>query len=325
MELFNIISIALTIFFGILAIFAFIDQKRSKYSISFGLIESYSFMKKLDSIDVKLTHKNIEFDNALVLKTVFCNNGKEDIDNYRIKKPISIILPQNYQCLDFAISDKENLSKASASKIKDNEMMLRWELLKPGESIKTEAFITYKNTGETNEPITAINFFDSITLDYRITNIGKIKKTQPRELKLKRLFFLFYLALFGCILLLLGIPELTNLGQRYALNYDFVLNGDTTNTYFISPKNSNEIKVFKSNDWDEPLKRMANLLYKENLTTTYNITTFNKLNKKVIITAQDNTPIIPIIYVVIGVLFLFYVAFYIIKNIINVKLKKVVS
>ena len=326
MDLFNTISIALTIFFGLLAIFAYVDQKRFKYSIFFGLLESYSFIKKSDNIDVKLSHRNTEYDNAFVLKTELSNSGKNDIDNSKIKKPISIILPDDYKWIDFAISDEVNLPEASATKINDNEIMLTWELLKSGESIKTEAFVTSKNVSETKESITAIKFFNDIKLDYRISNIRKIRKTQPKEQKKKRLLFLLYLAVLGCMLILTGIPGLFPIWNRYEIKYGFELKGDTTNTYSISPKSATEIVLFNNKDLDTPLKRINNFIKYDSFTTkSYSISDFNKIEKKVIVKSQKNKPILAIIYIVVGMLSLFYVVFYVVKKIVNVNSKIVIS
>jgi len=227
----EVISILVTIIIGVVP--PIMINRKKKYAISANLLESYSFRKRLDKINVTYTLKGKQCENAFVLKLIFRNYGKYDIDSSIIKKPISIKLPNELQWLDFAISDINNIPKSSLNRINDNELLLNWELLKSGEEINVETLII--NKLDINESFTSMKIFEDLEFHFRISNISTIRKNYVKRTKSALFLLRFYLALFGTLLILQGIPGFlpSSYTARYKLQYSIQLNGDSTLTYHV--------------------------------------------------------------------------------------------
>jgi len=274
---------------------------RKKFAISINLLESYSFHKNLDKINVTYSLKGKPCENAFVLKFIFRNYGNYDIESSFIKKPISIILPKELQWLDFAISDNINIPKASLTQINDNELLLDWELLKSGEEINLETLII--NKLDINESITSLKIFEDLSFNFRISNISTIKKNYLKKTTTRKGLFRFYLALFGVMLLLNSIPGLfpSLNSAKYLMNYEIHFKDDTTVTYNAFPYKFDEIIL---SDISKNTVKSRFKEYTNSEPKTIKTIEFNKLEKNITLSIQKNNKTVTIIYFTLGVILL---------------------
>lgn len=307
----EIISTIVTILIGIVPLI--LTYRKRKFAISSSLLESYSFHKKLDKINVTYTLKGRQCENAYVLKLVLKNYGKYDIDSNVIKKPISMILPKELQWLDFAISDSENIPKATLNQINDSELLLNWELLKSGETINIETLII--NKLDSNETMTSLNVFENLTFNFRISNISTIKKNYLKKTRTAIGLLRFYLALFGVMLLINSIPGLfpSFNSARYLMNYNINFKGDTITTYSAYPKNLEEIVLYDISKYTTVRKRIKEFTNPSTFQIV-KINEFNKHEKNITLSIKENNKMVTVIYIILGLTFLLIFAYPFLKK-----------
>lgn len=254
----NILGVAglvLTIAFGIYSIWV---AKKTDKKVSLGLErkECYSlFKREISRLKIDIKYNNNSIDNYLILfKGVLINNGKTDIDKSRIYKPLHIKTKKEFKWLETNVYEKPNGSSVSFNKVNDTTIELSWDLLKTKEKIEFECLIEVPNSIVLDE--ISDNFYESLSFDFRITDINKIDKlseinsSEKRKQKSKKM--LLFMGIFTLIagLYIFFSPDipakLALIKTKQEIEYCFSNNKDTVYTT-INSKNDQTV-VFKHND-----------------------------------------------------------------------------
>jgi hypothetical protein len=181
-------------------------KSQKKVSLGFEKKECYSLFKKdIDRLNIEINYQGKTLDSYLILfKGTICNNGNSDIDKTRIHNPLLIKTNDEYKWLEANVSDIPDGAIVALTKIDDTSLKLDWDLLKKDEQIEFEALIEIPQNKEIEE-ITE-SFYNSITFDFRITDVNKIEKLsdinpmEKTELR-KRKANIF----LGCLFFIVGM------------------------------------------------------------------------------------------------------------------------
>lgn len=243
----GVLGVLLTIIFGIYPIF--ISKKNKKeVSLKFSKKECFSlFDNIIKRLNIEIKYNQNQCDNSLIfLKASILNSGKSDIDKNVIFEPLKIILSDNYKWLEFkVINNPSNFNVISEMK-SETEIILMWDLLKKGEEIEFEALV--EDLTQKNDEFSSARFYDSISFNFRITNLNKIDKEEStKEIIYIKNWAKTYFVL-GLFYLLLGIFFLIEpyvLPKKYLTEYQVKYN-NVVETGFIKAISNNEIE-FRTN------------------------------------------------------------------------------
>jgi len=228
----GILGVLLTILFGVYTLWkSKKDKKRVKLTFTrnecFSLFDSV--VKKLN-IEIKYNQKN--FTNPLIfLKASIKNTGNIDIDKNMIFEPLNILSSDKYKWLEFNISSKPVNVITSVERISDRIIRVNWDLLKKGEELQIEALV--EDFDDNSQDYSSVRFYDSITFDYRITNVDSIDKRSYFKEMINRPKYisLFYL-LIGFLYVFIG---------GFAIFYPILKTKSYDIKYQIANKDQSEI------------------------------------------------------------------------------------
>jgi|GEM_PF-3200945 len=244
----SLIGIIFTLLFGLYAIWAYKKNKKN-VSLEFRNRECYSlFRDDVNRLNIQISYNNRPLSNTLILlKAKLLNNGKIDIDKNRIYKPLRIKTTSDFKWLESTITSKPDGSKTKVELINEGEVQIEWDLLKKGEFIEIEAVAEIvNNEGSYGEK--AIDFFNGISFDYRITDLCTIQKDKLAPERLRVFEFLYkigrvlsiFLIISGILFLIISfLPSLDIFADR-VVKYQIV-GGDSPQSTFIYPKKNNKI------------------------------------------------------------------------------------
>lgn len=185
----GILGIVITLIFGGYSIWAYKKNKRN-VSLEFLNKECYSlFRDDVNRLNIDLIYNKKPLNNTLILlKAKLANNGQIDIDKNRVYSPLKIITTDDYRWLESNIASKPEGSQVSISIQNDNQIQLDWDLLKKNEQIEIEGLVEIKNS-ETSDGEKGIEFYNSLSFDYRITDLNSVQKEKQISRNLRRRMF----------------------------------------------------------------------------------------------------------------------------------------
>jgi len=244
--LLSIIGVIITICFGIYSIW-FNKKNKRKVSLEFKKKECYSLFKDdVSRLNIEMSYNKKPVSSSLMLlKAKLVNNGQGDIDKSRIYKPLKLIADKNFKWLEAKITNKPDGAISELEILNENELKVEWDLLKAEESIEFEALIEIKNV-ENSVVDNASVFYDTLTFDYRITDLNSIQEEKPKSDN----FFNMIVYPFLIIIILMGFmisdifPTIHFLPRQYELEY-VIANHDSTENATILPIRENRVEVLK--------------------------------------------------------------------------------
>lgn len=247
----GIIGITITIAFGIYAIWTYKKSKRN-ISLEFQNKECYSlFRNDVNRLNIELSYNKKPLSNTLILlKAKLINNGKIDIDKNRIYSPLKIISTQEYKWLESTITSQPNGASTSIQLKSDNKIQIDWDLLKKEEFVEIEALAEIVD-GDNPDGEKAIDFYNGLTFDFRITDLNSIQKEKQVSAMEKRKNSLTKQAKFGGIgAILLGslfllfyfVPELIFMPEKHIIEY-FITDGTHEKIGSVKSTKQNEVNV----------------------------------------------------------------------------------
>lgn len=187
-----IIGVFLTLVFGIYAVWVKRGAMR-KTSLGYEEKECYSlFNQNINRLNIEVKYRgDYTIDNFLILfKGVIVNNGNIDIDTNMIYKPVLIKTTNDYSWLEANIINLPKGGNAELQTIAPSTLQLEWDLLKAGEQIEFEALVEVHKKDIKWDII--FLFFDSISFDFRITDVKEIQnlaglrsQAKDRQVRLK--------------------------------------------------------------------------------------------------------------------------------------------
>jgi hypothetical protein len=189
-----------TILFGLLSIYFYMKSKR-KVSLKFTNKECFSlFSDAVKRLNIQLNYDYRAISGSLILfKGEITNDGKVDIDVNDIKKPLSIISQDNFKWVEVKVINQSEGIKSDIKIISQNELKLEWDLLKINEFIEIEALIEIEEE-ENLSKVRAIDFYEGLKFDYRISNLNSIQK---HDTKRKYEFLAIGIIMFVMVMLFL--------------------------------------------------------------------------------------------------------------------------
>lgn len=154
-----------------------------------------SIVENLDGIEV-LYEKNPVNKDLIMLKGTFINTGSVDIDSQIIHEPITLKLPMNCEWLKYKVvaesSDEEHQisdKNVSCGICDRRTIKFNWDLLKSNEFFKFDALIQIATNIEEPEKEKLVkDLVNSITINHRITNLGKVEKLNSEDFRKKTPF-----------------------------------------------------------------------------------------------------------------------------------------
>ncbi|WP_161888563.1 hypothetical protein [Pontibacter russatus] len=170
------IGLILTIGFGIYSIWTYEKSKRT-VSLEFQNKECYSlFRDDVNRLNIEMSYNKQPISSTLILlKARIINNGKIDIDKNRVYNPLRIISTNDFKWLEFSITSHPDGASTKALLNNAQEVQVEWDLLKKEEFIEVEALVEILN-GVNLGSEEAIEFFNGITFDFRITDLSSVQK-----------------------------------------------------------------------------------------------------------------------------------------------------
>ncbi len=222
--LIGLIGISLTIMFGIYGVYTYL-KTRKKVKLNFQNKECYSlFRDDVNRLNIEVNYNNKPFNAGLILlKARLTNNGQIDIDRQRVHNPINIVCDKNYKWLEARITFHPNGANTDIIINKENKVQINWDLLKSGEYIEIECLVEIIDNESDDEK--AVNFYNGITFDFRITDLNTISKEVKDDFKfiIKTLISLTSIsAVIGLSVILLFTFNLVN-GDRHV---QFLISGN---------------------------------------------------------------------------------------------------
>ncbi|MDN5200166.1 hypothetical protein QQ008_02310 [Fulvivirgaceae bacterium BMA10] len=186
--LLTIIGTASSIAFGIYAVFVHKNSKK-KVSLYFQRNSCFClFSNEVKRLNIDFNYNKKPLSNSLILLNAeIVNNGQFDIDKNRIYQPLSINSNKNYKWLETTIIRSPNGASTKIEIEDDNNVLVRWDLLKRNESIEIESLAEVIESDKGySEREKAIDFFHGLSFDFRITDLNTIKKDNIYQESIKR-------------------------------------------------------------------------------------------------------------------------------------------
>ena len=251
-----VIGIILTIMFGIYSIWIYQKNKKT-ISLELQNNECYSlFDDNINRLNIQLLYNEQPLSNVIILlKARLINNGKIDIDNNRIYSPLKILCKEKFKWLEINTTTQSNGTSASIKQNSDNEVEINWNLLKKDEFIEFEALIEVVDNEDMQDD-KAIQFYNELAFDFRITDLDSVQKEHQKSNYEKRFQtrkiynrMVYIIASFG---IPLGIfilsssfyPDFVFLKNKENINY-LVADDNTSYTWRIEPNSRNRINIIE--------------------------------------------------------------------------------
>ncbi len=205
----NIVSLAITILFGLLAVYFWWDGKKKK-EISYFTIDTPSLV---------FSHKNAygltlyEKDSLLINQDVYLiqgviwNSGDFTITKEDIRKPLKISLLNSERILDYNISHQEvsDIPQFTLEKANDNSLLINWKYFDPNYGFKFQiVFIGNESTTLNVNGNVALTQIKQITI-----NPKQIE--EDNELKMILILFIPLTILLWCGHLFFNPQKMTRL------------------------------------------------------------------------------------------------------------------
>ena len=247
----GIFGILITIGFGIYSVVIY-KKTRKTVSLEFENKECYSlFRDDVNRLNIELSYNKKPITNTLILlKARLRNNGHIDIDKNRIYNPLKVISSSDFQWLETTITSKPNGGLATVEILDSQIIQINWDLLKKDEFIELEA-LSETNESEPLGEEKALEFYNNLKFDFRITDLSSIHKEKQITSKARRRNFTTKLAkltgtaamVLGCIVLFNELfPEYSFLPESREVS--FLMEKDSMEqTGYISSNNPNQLKL----------------------------------------------------------------------------------
>lgn len=312
-----LISIILTIVFGIPSYFFLFRRSKNLVSLEFEKFSCYSLFRSTDinrlNIELKYNKKLIK-NRIVLLVASISNNGQLDIDKNRIFSPLRITTNKNFKWLDattvYFYSKNSKRSKTNCKIIDDQSIEIDWDLLKKGENILIEGLAEVKDSGHRFD-FKDDDFFDSLIFDHRITDLKSVKKIKNEEsntsiiYKANRLLFkhvgkFFLVAVLGGIIILTLdlVPEFNK--YIYSTTMEYVISdGVEEKTVYISQGSDTDKLQVKYKDSDDILRIPFSEFYEK-------YTIKNVKEKPISTFSRIFSKIAGSLYIITGILGLFF-------------------
>jgi len=237
------ISIILTIFFGLFALY----KRKYPGSITFLREESIelidSFVNNFPQIDIYY-EKNILKNKLIYLKGNLINDGKIDITKEMTEKGITFTLPDEYIWKSVKITNTTSNLNCNYE-LNNSELVFNIGLFKINDLFQFESLI---ETKETNKPITKL--IKSLKITHRIANTKKISQAEvintsnvdSYKKQYKKKLFIVSINLLMFVLLLI-FPIIFDTASNYNLSFNSQnIVGDSI-IYKTSPEDEYHIKL----------------------------------------------------------------------------------
>jgi len=253
-----IIGIILTIIFGIYSIWIYKKTKKT-ISLEFQNKECYSlFDDEINHLNIKLLYNENTLSNTIILlKAKLINNGQIDIDKNRIFSPIKILCTEKFKWLEVNIISQSDGTSANIQQNSENEIQVDWNLLKKDEFIEIEALIEVIINEDIKDD-KAIQFYNELTFDFRITDLNLVHKENQESKHEKRIksikslnkvstFVASVSILVGAFTMFSGFyPNLSFVKKSKDINY-LINDGNISKVYTIQSKSNNTINITENN------------------------------------------------------------------------------
>ena len=209
-----------------------------------------SVVKDLDELEIKYKGKTVN-ENLITYKGTLFNSGNIDIDKNLMHKPVTVILPEEYEWKKVMLIDKSKDLNINLF-VKTNELEFTWDILKENEFFTFDSIIEYKpkNSSEEKSQKATNNITGylsrNIYFNQRITNLKSIDKEQLPSKPQGNFEFIFsILMIFGLVILGLYWSVGQFVYPDYKITHEIL--GDSTITYVsIKSCNRNEIEILDS-------------------------------------------------------------------------------
>jgi hypothetical protein len=243
------ISLAITIFFGILGvIIVFVTLNKPKLKF-YQIIPGKAFTEKANNFaNLTIKYKRKKIEGEIVFLQILINNeGNYDIDSKDIYEPLTIKYKNPFIILDaFVNENKINIEINNES----NAIFLKWDLLKKNEYILVNIVL------KISEDFNLINNKDLLTeyteICSRIKNIHKIKKEYYSKIisNKEKIYKIFDISILFIFLLFLSFA-LMQRDHIYEISISVLDNSISMNHYLLDINkrlisaigNNNEIDV----------------------------------------------------------------------------------
>lgn len=184
----TIAGLAVTIAIGLIAIRSARKVVTSKITlVEYDLLSPYTeLVEVFADLDIIFDGEPISPDVS-VYRACVVNTARFDIDERRIKAPLSIRLPSSHKWREAVVTASSPDVNAWCVISSDEELELRWELLKTDESFEFYAVVARRATVEekADEEISSERLSDKMHFKHRITDLDREvhKERAPRSLK----------------------------------------------------------------------------------------------------------------------------------------------
>jgi hypothetical protein len=242
----GILGVIITIGFGIYSIWTYKKGKRT-VSLSFQKKECYSLFKDdVNRLNIELSYNSKPLTSSLILfKARIENNGQVDIDKSRVYRPLKLISSNNFLWLEARITSQPDNVRSKIEIISPSDVVMEWDLLKSQEFIEIEALVEIEVKSDKLSD-DAIEFYDNLKFDYRITDLRTIQKEKPRSNISSERLFLFmgiFFILFGLLSTDI-VPRLNPASKYYEIYYSVINNKSGKNEIFqVDALSCNELKL----------------------------------------------------------------------------------
>lgn len=209
-----------------------------------------SVVKDLDELEIKYKGKIVN-ENLITYKGTFFNSGNIDIEKNLVHKPVTVILPEDYEWKKVKVIDKsEDVKIEFVENI--NELEFSWDILKENEFFTFDSVIEYKPK-TSSENRYGLDTYDitrylsrNISFKHRITNLKSIDKEQlPSKPEGKFILFLSSIMFLGLIILGLYWSVGQFIYPDYKITHEIMM--DSTTSYVsIKSCNRDEIHIVDS-------------------------------------------------------------------------------
>lgn len=213
-------GILLTIVFGVYSIWAYRKTKR-RISLEFLNEQCYNlFREEVNNLNIEILYKDKSINNPIILfKSRLLNSGTEDIDKSKIFKPLKITITKEFKWLEANIINQPIGCVSSILIVNDNTLKIDWDLLKQDEYIDIEAIVEIIEKDKV-EGLKTLAFFNSITFDYRITDLKEINKNgglkiTNRLIRLKTISYVLSIFISICGVLILSSNYIAPLKRHF--------------------------------------------------------------------------------------------------------------
>jgi hypothetical protein len=185
----------------------------------------------------------------IIYKGTFFNGGNADIDKSMVHKPLTILLPQDYEWRNVNIIDKSENINVSCSNTKE-ELNFEWDVLKENEYFTFDSVIEFKpkNNNKDEKDYSPENITRKLSQNIKFTQrITSLKSVDKETLLSKSFGFLEFFIISIYLLALIFGSLYWAVGQFVFPDYK-ILNEICidSKSYFVTSKakNMDEIKLF---------------------------------------------------------------------------------